>query len=77
MSALHDLHSHAAAAPDRIAIVCGDERLGRGELEALAIRLAALLRSVGRQPGDHLASLIGNRPERWRWPGRHGAPVCI
>lgn len=58
-----DLRRHAAAAPGRCAIACGDERLGYGELEALANRLAAVLRARGLQRGNHVATLVGNRPE--------------
>ncbi len=57
-----DLRLHAAAAPQHPAIVCGDERLSYGELEALANRIANVLRSLGLHRGDHIASLIGNRP---------------
>ncbi|MGH6960002.1 MAG: AMP-binding protein, partial [Dongiaceae bacterium] len=67
MSADHpivwDLRRHAAAAPERTAIVCGPERLSYGELEALANRIAAVFRHLGLQRGDHVASLIGNRPQ--------------
>ena len=63
MEAVLDLRRHAAGAPDRCAVVCGDERLTYGELEAMANRLAHLLRARGLQRGDHLAGWIGNRPE--------------
>jgi fatty-acyl-CoA synthase len=58
-----DLRVHAAAAPDRVAIACGDERLSYAELEALANRFAAVFRQRGLVRGDHIASLLGNRPE--------------
>lgn len=58
-----DLRLHAAVAPLRDAIVCGDERLSYGELEALANRFAALFRRLGLVRGEHIASLLGNRPE--------------
>ena len=58
-----DLRYHAAAAPERAAIVCGALRLSYGELESLANRLADVLRARGLRRGDHIASLIGNRPE--------------
>ncbi|MFI4931759.1 MAG: AMP-binding protein, partial [Burkholderiales bacterium] len=58
-----DLRRHARADPDRPAVVCGDQRLSYGELEALANRIAAVLRARGLQRGDHIASLVGNRPE--------------
>ncbi len=63
MDELLDLRRHAAAEPTRCALVCGDERLSYGELEALANRLAAVLRARGLQRGEHIASLVGNRPE--------------
>ena len=61
--AVWDLRRHANAAPQRVAIACGEERLTYGELEALANRIAAVLRHLGLTRGDHVASLIGNRPE--------------
>jgi len=60
---IHDLRGHAAASPDRTAVVCGERRLSYGELEALANRMAAVLRRLGLQRGDHIALLLGNRPE--------------
>ena len=58
-----DLRRVALAAPKCPAIVCGTERLSYAELEALANRMAAALRQSGLVRGDHVASLIGNRPE--------------
>ena len=58
-----DLRRAALATPLRAAIVCGSERLSYAELEALANRMAAALRGLGLVRGDHVASLIGNRPE--------------
>ena len=63
MVGVWDLRIHAAAARRRSAIVCGDERLSYAELEALANRVAATFRQLGLVRGDHIASLIGNRPE--------------
>jgi long-chain acyl-CoA synthetase len=62
-SARRDLRAQALAAPSHPAIVCGDRRLSYAELEALANRIAGLLRGLGLQRGDHIASLLGNRPE--------------
>jgi long-chain acyl-CoA synthetase len=62
-TAVWDLRLHAAAAPQRVAIACGDERLTYAELEALTNRLASVFRKLGLGRGDHVASLIGNRPE--------------
>ena len=58
-----DLRLHAAKAPNLRAIVCGDERLSYAELEALANRFSGLFWHLGLQRGDHIATLLGNRPE--------------
>jgi long-chain acyl-CoA synthetase len=58
-----DLRSHAAATPAHRAIVCGTRSLNYAELEALANRIANVLRGLGLQRGEHIASLLGNRPE--------------
>ena len=62
-AATRDLRRNALAAPQRAAIVCGEDGLSYAELEALANRMAASLRGLGLVRGDHVASLIGNRPE--------------
>jgi long-chain acyl-CoA synthetase len=61
--ARRDLRVHAVATPKHPAIVCGEQRLSYAELEALANRIADVLRSFGLERGDHVASLLGNRPE--------------
>lgn len=58
-----DLRLHARKAPDRPAIVCGDRQLSYGELEALANRCADVFRKLGLVRGDHVATLLNNRPE--------------
>ncbi|SEK16682.1 MULTISPECIES: AMP-binding protein [unclassified Variovorax] len=58
-----DLRLHARKAPDRPAIVCGDVQLSYGELEALANRCAGVFRRLGLVRGDHVATLLSNRPE--------------
>ena len=58
-----DLRSHAAATPAHRAIVCGPRALSYAELEALANRIADVFCGMGLQRGDHIASLLGNRPE--------------
>lgn len=58
-----DLRDHAGATPERTALVCGGERMSYGALEALANRIAVAMRRLGLVRGDHIASLIGNRPE--------------
>ena len=62
-SARSDLRLQATASPLHAAIVCGDRRLSYAELEALANRIANLLRGCGLGRGDHIASLLSNRPE--------------
>ena len=58
-----DLRRNALATPRHTAIVCAGERLTYADLEALANRIAAALRGSGLVRGDHVASLVGNRPE--------------
>ena len=61
--AVMDIRTHAASHPDRTAIVCGERRMSYAELETLANRLADVLRGLGLQRGDHVATLLGNGPE--------------
>ncbi len=63
MDPLFDLRRHAVEAPQRTAIVCGDQQLSYAQLEALANRLASSFRQLGLQRGEHVAICIGNRPE--------------
>ncbi|HMC16253.1 MAG TPA: AMP-binding protein [Albitalea sp.] len=58
-----DLRLHATRMPSHPAVVCGDARLSYAELEALANRIANVFRGLGLQRGDHIASLLGNRPQ--------------
>jgi long-chain acyl-CoA synthetase len=58
-----DLRLSSTLRPRHPAIVCGDRQLDYAELEALANRIANVLRGAGLQRGDHIASLLGNRPE--------------
>ncbi|CAO5177509.1 Acyl-CoA synthetase (AMP-forming)/AMP-acid ligase II [Frankia sp. AiPs1] len=53
----------AASAPDRPAVILGDQVLTYGELEARSNQLAHVLRSLGLGVGDHLAVLMENRIE--------------
>ena len=62
-SETRDLRRYAHGTPQRAAIVCAGERFSYADLEALANRMAAALRGLGLTRGDHVASLIGNRPE--------------
>ncbi len=58
-----DLRVCADIAPQRRAIVCADQQLTYGQLEAEANRTSELFRRMGLVRGDHIATLIGNRPE--------------
>jgi len=54
---------HAAAEPDRPAIVAGGESLTYGALNARANQLVRALRSRGVDAGDGLVIMCSNRPE--------------
>lgn len=56
---------HAAAHPDRLAIVMADtgERLTYREMVECSNRLTRLLRALGLAPGDTLSIIMENRPE--------------
>jgi len=58
-----DLRRHATAAPEHTAVVFRGDRVTYGALEALANRIAAVWRTLGVRRGDHVATLISNRPE--------------
>ena len=51
--------------PERPAVIMASDgsQVTYGELDALANRLSRLFRSVGLQPGDHVAFCLENRPE--------------
>ncbi|WP_127784384.1 acyl-CoA synthetase [Rhodococcus sp. X156] len=51
------------AIPDRVPVICGDDRLTYRELELRANKLAHYLQSVGVQPGDHVAIHMRNSIE--------------
>ncbi len=55
---------HAATAPDRPAIVMGGtgETITYAQLDERANRLSHLFRSLGLQPGDHVAMCVENNP---------------
>lgn len=55
---LHDLLDGAACAPERTALVCGDERLSYGELRVRIAALARRLTEEGIAPGDRVAILL-------------------
>ena len=61
---LHELVAErAAACPDAPAVVCGDEVLTHGELNARACRLAHHLRDRGVGPGVLVGVLLDRSPE--------------
>ncbi|QGV82787.1 amino acid adenylation domain-containing protein [Streptomyces ficellus] len=49
----------AADGPDQVAVVCGDDRVTRGELDTWAGRVAARLVAAGVRPGDRVGVLAG------------------
>lgn len=53
----------AARVPERMALVCGDERRTYGDLDARSDRLAHHLRAAGVGPGDRVALDLRNAPE--------------
>lgn len=57
------LRERAAAFPDRIAVVGGDQRWSYGELHARAETAAAGFLKLGLKPGERVIVQIGNRPE--------------
>ena len=54
---------HARYHPDRLAVVCGDERLSFGDLEIRVNQLANALVRLGLRKGDKLALVLSNCPE--------------
>jgi long-chain acyl-CoA synthetase len=58
-----DLRVHAGRSPEATAVVCGAQRLNYRDLEALANRLAAVIRGAGLVRGDHAVVVLGTRPE--------------
>ncbi|NNL67941.1 MAG: AMP-binding protein, partial [Myxococcales bacterium] len=53
----------ADAIPDRVALVCGDQRLTYRELDERATRLAHFFLERGIGPGDHVGTYLYNGPE--------------
>ena len=51
---------HARFRPDKVAVMCGEERLTFAELEARVNRLANALLSIGLRKGDKLAVVLPN-----------------
>lgn len=59
---LQPLYEHAEAAPERVAIVYRDERIGYGELVERIERLAAGLAERGIGPGDAVGLVLRDDP---------------
>jgi len=57
---LHMLDAAARAVPDRLALVCGDERLSYGAYSACIGAFAAELVAGGVRPGDRVVTLMAN-----------------
>lgn len=64
MSLLHDfLRASAARLPGKIALVCGEQRVSFGALQARAQHLAGHLRACGVARGERVALYLDNSPE--------------
>ena len=53
----------ADTVPDRVALVCGDDRLTYRELDERATKLAGFLRDRGIGRGDHIGTYLYNGTE--------------
>ena len=60
---IYGLGAHAAATPDRTALVCGSRRLTYGEFERWINRVAHALAARGLAAGGRVALLLPNGPE--------------
>ncbi len=58
----HWVVRQAAATPERVAVVCGNERLTYGEVDSLSNQLARVLRDQGCAQGDRVALLMPKSP---------------
>lgn len=56
------LEHQARLTPDRLAVICADERVTYARLDALACQVAAGLHALGYRPGDHIALACPNTP---------------
>lgn len=59
----HFLENSAARLPEKVALVCGEQRLTYGQIDALAVRLAARLAEMGIRRHDRVVVLLDNSPE--------------
>src|SRR5437868_5585261 len=57
------LQNCAAARPDKVALVCGAQRLTYGQLDTMANRLANSLRDQGVNAGDRVGIYLNNSVE--------------
>jgi long-chain acyl-CoA synthetase len=57
------VHAIALEDPDRVALVCGDQRICFGELDQWANAIAATLSELGVAPGDKVATMMANCPD--------------
>ncbi len=57
------LANAVARRPRRLAVICGEERLGYAELDALVGEAAGGLRALGVEKGDRVAMVLGNSIE--------------
>ena len=58
VGAHHAVSEHARAAPDAVAVRCGEQELTYGELDARATAIAAHLRDTGLTPGSVVAVAV-------------------
>lgn len=57
------LSATARRSPDKLALVCGDERMTFATVDALSDRLAAALQDMGVARGDRVVAMLENGPE--------------
>jgi amino acid adenylation domain-containing protein len=57
------LHNSAAARPDKVALVCANQRFTYAQLEAMANRLANALKAQGVKQGDRVGIYLSNSVE--------------
>jgi len=57
------LHNSAATKPEKVALVCGNQRLTYGQLEAMANRLGNALKAQGVKAGDRVGIYLSNSVE--------------
>ncbi len=78
MTAARGIAAIATETPDRLALVCGSDRVTFGELDAAANRWAHTFHKAGVGHGDRVAVMLSNRPEIfavWYGAARLGALI--